>query len=485
MRNEIIFYVNGKRHEVGNEQAGMMLGDYLRYEKFMTGTKIVCAEGDCGACSVLKFNPHVKGTDAQNYIPVNSCVSLVACLDGMSLITIEGLKNNGELHATQKALVENHGTQCGFCTPGFAVTLAGLTEEKLNKKESTISEVEVKNCLTGNLCRCTGYQSIIDAGTNIDMAKCGSLKSRHFSSEQEVELTKVFSESLFLETTEFTFFAPKTMKEAVEYLNEKPDVRIVAASTDLGVLHNKRKAKLTHVMSLHLMDELYLCEVSETQVKLGARVTLTELRHEVKDKVDELADYLDIFASPQIKNNATIVGNVANASPIGDMPTALLALDATLTLESVDGVREVALSEYNLDYKKTVLKKNEIISFITFNIPKSNSDFRLYKNSARKDLDISVVNYGIRVDWDKDSRISDIRLAVGGVAATTIRLRKTETILKGQKVDSALIEKAIATLHTEFTPFSDVRASSGYRHLLIENYFKRSLEKFASAQGGK
>ena len=478
MRNQIVFYLNGKRHNVAGEQAGMMLADYLRYDQALTGTKVVCAEGDCGACSVLRYFPHVSGTDADNYIAINSCITPVATLDASSLLTVESLKDGERLHEAQRSMVDSHGSQCGFCTPGFVMALTGLVEEKLSKKQKAISDKEAKNCLTGNLCRCTGYQAIIDAATKVDLKKEKTLKDRYYDSEQESALKDVYAKSVLVETPKFSFFAPKTMVEAVAYLDKNPDTRIIASSTDLGVVHNKRKINLTKLLSLHLVDELYQIE-STDKVRLGARVTMTEFRHFIKDKVPDIANYIDIFASPQIKNIATIVGNIANASPIGDTPPVFLALGANVLLHGKNGKRSLAISEFFLDYRKTARASDEIITGLEFDLPGKNTSFKAFKNSNRKDLDISAMNMVIQVDWQDDKKevVKDIRIAAGGIAAIPLRLKKTEDALRGQKIDQKLLEKICKDVHQEFTPLSDLRASSAYRRVLVENYLMRFFKQ--------
>ncbi|MFP5385683.1 MAG: FAD binding domain-containing protein [Bacteriovoracia bacterium] len=475
MRKKIVFYLNGIRKEVGAREASMMLAEYLRYDQGLTGTKIVCAEGDCGACSVLRYFPHINGVDAGNYIPVNSCITLVAQLDGSSLVTVDALKKNDDLHETQRAMVECHGSQCGFCTPGFVMALTGLVEEKLSKKEKAIDVQEAKNCMTGNLCRCTGYQPIINAAMSIDLTKCESVKKRFYSEHQEVDLIKTYSQSVIIETPEFTFFAPKTVKDAIDYLKLYPETRLLGSATDLGVIHNKRKTTLTRLLSLHLVNDLYKIDQKGNEIKFGARVTHTEFRHFMKGKLPEFSNYLDIFASPQIKNIGTIVGNIANASPIGDTPPALLVLDATVMIMGPQGEREVPLTKFFLAYRKTSLGPQEIITHVKFNLPEKNSSVRFYKYSNRKDLDISAMNFAVNVKWKDESKkeIIDIAIAAGGLAATPIRFNKTEDYLK-KNFD---IEGAVKELHSEFIPLSDLRASSAYRHVLVENYFRKFFEE--------
>ncbi len=474
MRNKIILYLNGIKKELGPEHASKMLSDYLRYDQGLTGTKIVCAEGDCGSCTVLRYFPHTQNS-AETYLPVNSCITLLATLDGSSLVTIDALAKGNELHEAQRAMVQCHGSQCGFCTPGFVMALTGLVEKKLCDKGVSISETEAKNALTGNLCRCTGYQPILDAAVTIDLAKTESVKNRFYSEEQKRDLNSAFLETADLESQGFSFYAPKSIKEALSYLKDYPETRIIASATDLGVVHNKRKLKLTKLLSLHLMVDFYRLEEKDDFIHVGARVTLAEFRHFLKDKVSEFSHYLDVFASPQIKNIGTVVGNVATASPIGDTPGPLLALNAIVVIESLSGRREVELKDFYLGYRKTSLAPGELISEIKFKRPAKNSSLRFFKTCNRKDLDISAVNLSIHVEWLDEARkeISDISIAGGGLAATPLRFLKTENFLKGKVFDQKQVDLAVKELHLEFNPLSDLRASSAYRHVLVENLFKR------------
>ena len=467
MRNSIVFYLNGKRHSVKGDKASMMLSEYLRYDQCLTGTKVVCAEGDCGACSVLRYFPaNSEGVEDKNFYPINSCISPVAILDGSSLITVEALEKDDTLHEAQRAMVECHGSQCGFCTPGFVMSLAGLVEKKLCKKEKIITEQEAKNSMTANLCRCTGYDAIIDSAKNIDLSKCDSLKSRYFNEDQKHDLLNITSTPVQIISDSYTFEAPTSLHAALECLVKKPNTTIIASSTDLGVVRNKRRTKLNHLLSLHLIEELYQVSEDSNKVTLGARVSMTELRHFLKDRLPEFSRYLDIFASPQIKNIATIIGNIANASPIGDTPPALLALNAKIHMISKDGQRTMPLEDYFIDYKKTALHPEEIITGVTFDLAKQDF-FKIFKSSNRKDLDISTINFSMYISKDEKT----YRIAAGGIAAIPLRLKKTEEFLQQNDLNSNTIYQAIDILHSEFTPLSDVRASSAYRHMLIENYF--------------
>lgn len=471
MRNKITFYLNGIKHHLGPKEASMMLADYLRYEKCLTGTKVVCAEGDCGACSVLRYNPN--DPNSKIYQTFNSCITPVANLDGTSVITVEALKEDERFHEAQRGMIESHGSQCGFCTPGFVMALGGLVEKKLNLGETSIDEQEAKNYMTGNLCRCTGYGPIIDAAVSVDLKRETPLSKRYFDGNQEKELKSCYQSDLLLEGEDYLYYAPTEVKDALDFLENNPDAKIVASATDLGVVHNKRRISLNKLITLSHINDFFRLEEKDGEIYVGANVSLSQLRHFVKDKVEEFANYLDVFASPQIKHIATLIGNVATASPIGDTPTPLLALEANIHLIGKKGERVLPISDFFLDYRKTAIQKGEIIAGISFKVPNKNTSLKFYKNSNRKDLDISAVNFCMKVEWDNDNVAKNCVIAAGGIAATPLRLKDTERLITGKKVDANLIHDGSQNLHKEFTPLSDLRASAAYRHIIVENYFKR------------
>ncbi len=511
MRDKVIFYLNGERREIGLPQAGLMLADFLRYEVGLTGTKIVCAEGDCGACTVLRYFPQATfrtnlkknfkanfKTDSKTnlkkpqFVPVNSCITTVAQMDGSSLVTVDALavhkfdaarSDLTQLSPVQESMVKCHGSQCGFCTPGFVMALQGLVEKKLKKKGDAncrISAADAKNALTGNLCRCTGYQPIIDSAVSLDLKQCQSVADRFFSTIQDKDLRAIIEKPLHLKSDSFEFYAPTSLKAATQYLGRHKDARLLAAATDLGVFHNKRKLRLQKTLSFHLLPELYeIKTVAKKWVSVGARVTLSELRRFIRTLSPEFARLLDLFASPQIKNVATLIGNVANASPIADTPPFLLASDATIELVGPRGRRSISIDDFFIAYRKTAVKHGEFISAIRFLLPTKNEKLQLRKVSARKDLDIAAVNSAFRMTWAKNDSavIEDLRLAIGGVAAIPLRLKKTEKCLIGQTLTVEAIEKAMPILQAEITPLSDVRGSSAYRRVLVENLLRRFLNE--------
>ncbi|MBU6376830.1 MAG: FAD binding domain-containing protein, partial [Bdellovibrionales bacterium] len=436
LRSEVKFALNGQLISVSGEDVSAMLGDFLRKRRSLTGTKIVCAEGDCGACTVLKASPFEtlkRASSGPRYLPVNSCIIPVATLDGASVVTVDGLASKGsherpELHPAQEAMLRCHGSQCGFCTPGFVMALTGLVEKRLERKEtdSPITEKEARNALTANLCRCTGYSPIIQAACSIPLSQCQSVRKRHENSAIRRELVKTTKTSLSLETEEFQIFAPTSLKEAGEFLRKNSKATLVSGATDLGVIHNKRKKRLGQLLSLHLIPELYrLQKKGKNRLLIGSRVTLSDLRDHLKeDLIPEFARFLDLFASPQIKNQATLAGNLANASPIGDTPPFLLVAGTIVHVFSPKAkpsksIREIPIEKFFLGYRKTALKPGEFITAIEIEQPSKSETLVLKKVSQRKDLDISTVNAAFRLKFDsKRERILESRIAYGGVAAT-------------------------------------------------------------------
>lgn len=495
-RDSVLFFLNGTPQSVSGPNAGMMLADYLRIRKNLTGTKVVCAEGDCGACSVLRISPNPT-SDAlfsrtkNRFMPVNSCITSVAQMDGASLVTVDALAETPSSPTlVQQAMVDHHGSQCGFCTPGFVMALTGLVEKKICEgvRSGNCSKAEVKNALTGNLCRCTGYEPIFEAATSVDLKAVTSIQKRFFTPSQKKTILASRKKSLLIEEENYRFYAPLKLSDACQYLVKNKTARLISSGTDLGVVHNKLKIKLDNLVSLHLIDSLYEIKTLKktktrpARLRVGARVDLSQLRRATKKIFPELASFLDLFASPQIKNTATLIGNIGNASPIADTPPFLLATQAVLYVQGPKGKRSLPLDEFFLDYRKTALKKGELIYAIEFEIPEKSEHFGLYKISQRKDLDISTVNAAFRMGP------SGSKIALGGVAAIPLRLKKTETYLnkiefsKDSTANQALIQEAIRVLQSEIKPMDDLRGSSTFRRLVVENLFRKFLREKVGVQ---
>jgi xanthine dehydrogenase small subunit len=474
-RDSVTFMLNGRLQKVQGQAVFSTLADYLRYQLQMTGTKIVCAEGDCGACTVLK----AQSPDSKNlsFEAINSCICLVGQLDGAHIVSIEGLEENSNCHPAQSSMINSDASQCGFCTPGFAMAIAGIYE-----KHKPLNEQDIKNHLTGNLCRCTGYDPILEAAKLCLNQKGESLKSRYLKKANILELKKQTRKSKFIKDNNKIFFIPKNLKELTIIRQKHPNSTLLSAGTDLGVQINKGKAEPLIFISLHAIPELHKIKKTAQSIEVGAKVSLSELRRALPKNAETVKNFLNIFASPQIKNMATLAGNIANASPIADTPAFLLALNAQLKILRTKTKKTISipLKDFYLAYKKTQLIPGDVIVSITFDLPRAKEKVSFKKVSQRRDLDISCVNGGFWMKLSQKGIIEDLRFAMGGVAPYPLRLLKTETQLKGKKLDTIEIKKALETLNKEIHPISDLRGSKEYRlfvgRKLLENFLNESIE---------
>jgi xanthine dehydrogenase small subunit len=461
MRNTIVVYVNGLRCELSPEESFMTLSDFLRYQKSLTGTKVVCAEGDCGACTVLV--KRFDGAAPSRYDSINSCIAFMWQLDLSHIISVEGLKRDGLLHPVQEQMIECHGAQCGYCTPGFICAMASLSEDaKIESFE--MDKKRVQNYLTGNLCRCTGYDSIIEAGMKVDLAKVLPLKDYYDDEKIAQDLTSL-QKSVRVAYQEKIAFIPTTMTEAIKSMSAGQ--KIVSGSTDLGVLHNKGKWQSQEMISLKSIPELHQIKDTKNELIIGARVTLKDVEAATKGSFPAFSDLMHIFASPQIKNSATLVGNMMNASPIADTIPFLKVAEAVIVIESPEGQREMNINDFFLDgYKQMQIKTGEFVSHVK--LPKTTDQFKLYKVSKRKDLDISAVTLAIRYELS-DEVFTKFSIAIGGVAASVLRLKTIEGQMIGQKLSKNTFEKVAQDVQNMIKPLSDVRGSADYRKVLTRN----------------
>ncbi|HVT02003.1 MAG TPA: xanthine dehydrogenase small subunit [Thermoanaerobaculia bacterium] len=467
MAGSIFFYVNGKAVTASGQDAFETVANFLRYRLSATGTKLVCEEGDCGACSVLIGRLNAAG--GIEYQAVNSCIQFVYQIAGTHIITVEGLRRGKDLHPVQEAMVKCHGAQCGFCTPGFVVTMSGMYET-----EGEMTEKRVRDALTGNLCRCTGYEPIIKAAMSIDPAAVGTLNDLYPPAEIVKALTDYRSKSIRVESGGRTFFAPTTVDEALRFKAENPSTVIVQGATDLGVMRNKRGYEPPFVMNLSRVAELGELTVRDNDLHVGATVTLSRLEPIMRERVPEFFEILVLFGAPQIKNAGTLAGNVANASPIADTLPFLYVMGARVELTSTAGSRLVDISSFYLGYKKLDLHPDEIITKIIIPLPRSGSDeiLKLYKVSKRKNLDISTMTAAFRMQLS-GSVMDRVTIALGGVAPTIVRLRKTEEFLTGRQMDRETLRQAGRIARDEISPISDVRGSAEFRSQLTENIFSK------------
>lgn len=454
MRDAITFYLNGQRQVVAGDAAMQTLSRYLRYDVRATGTKIVCEEGDCGACTVLIGR---RENGALRYRPINSCITFLFQVDCTHVVSVEGLARGGKLTPVQDAMVRCHGAQCGYCTPGFIMAMAAMYEG---------GPQDVRAALTGNLCRCTGYEPIIKAANEVrEQPTCEQL---YPSADMLREFASIERESVRVGS----FFKPVELKDAIDFKASNPKCVIVQGATDFGVWCNKRGFTPDAVLSLDAIGGLGDLSIEAGQLRVGGRVTLSQLESFVQDKVPELARVLDRFGSPQIKNAGTLAGNIANASPIADTLPFLYVSDARLELTGRNGTRTVPIASFYRGYKTLDLAADEIITRIVIPLPERTDTLRLYKVSKRSHLDISSFTAAMLMRRSGD-RIGSIRIAYGGVGPMILRLPRTESFLTGKPFSLDTLEDAGAIAKEEITPISDVRGSRDFRLQLAENVLKK------------
>ncbi len=485
-RNTITTAINNQRVSISGENAFRPLAQYLRDELNLTGTKIVCAEGDCGACTVL-IAKDVDCSGKLKFQSVNSCILPLYLIDGAQVVTVEGIgkssegKTEVELSPVQQKMIDKNGAQCGYCTPGFICAMAGMAETFKNEKK-VISVKAVKNYLTGNLCRCTGYQPIIEAMMSVVLDDVESLHDRYYNTEWLKEMKMLQSQSVEIKLATQSLFLPTTVKEALAIKSNNSAVRIIAGSTDIGVVVNKGKLETPNVMSLYHIAELAEIKVEGQYLKVGATVTLSDFEYACETHFPEMAKMIHIFASHQIKNQATLIGNMVNASPIADTIPFLMVCDAIVVVQDESGTREIAIKDFYQGYRKIDLKNSEIVTAVKIPLLRVGEQLKLYKVSMRKDLDISAVTFAGRVMLD-GHKIKDIKLAYGGVAATVIRLPQMEKELTAESFSNALFANKANDLKNYMTPLSDLRASSEYRLMVSKNYLKKFARELCQELG--
>ncbi|WP_164658513.1 xanthine dehydrogenase small subunit [Tropicibacter sp. Alg240-R139] len=448
---DITFLLNGETVELTGVSPTATLLDWLREERHLRGTKEGCNEGDCGACTVMI-------SDADGAKALNSCILFLPQLHGKAIRTVEGVgESDGALHPVQDAMIEHHGSQCGFCTPGFVMSMTAAHANGATNHDTQ---------LAGNLCRCTGYAPIIRAAE---------------ACEDKPVPTWVNNDRAFVlpDTSETAddgpAHAPTSSDELAAVYAANPDATIIAGATDVGLWVTKQLRDLNSVIFLNRCDNLKSVEVTEANVRFGAMVDMNTVGDTLSDLHPSYAEMVRRYASVQVRHAATIGGNIANGSPIGDNPPALIALGATLHLRKGDTRRDVLLEDFFIDYGKQDRKPGEFVEAVSF--PRQPDTLKCYKLSKRFDQDISAVCgcFSITVEG---GTVTDARIAFGGMAGIPKRAASVEAALLGQPWTATTITTAKAMFDTDFTPLTDMRASAEYRletaRTLLERYFAES-----------
>ena len=467
----IRFLLDGNVHEVANVAPTTTVLNYLRENLQRTGTKEGCAEGDCGACTVVVAEP---GSQGVRFRSINSCIQFLPVLNGKALYTVESLKkisNNG-LHPVQQAMVDSHGSQCGFCTPGFVMSLFALY-----RNNASPARAEIDDALSGNLCRCTGYQPIIRAAhrmydygqDRIDEEELGR-RLEEIRPGGPLELSVQDSSC---PEARGVYFAPASLSELAELLVRYPDATILAGGTDVGLWVTKQYRELPVIIHIGQVGELEYIDETGGRLEIGATVSLTDAFAALEKHYPDLFEIMRRFASPPIRNAGTLCGNIANGSPIGDTMPALISLGAVLVLRCGSKVRELPLDEFYLDYQVTALQQSEFVQAVQVPLRRGAVEhFRSYKIAKRYDQDISAVcgAYFLRLE---SGIVADARICYGGMAAVPQRARHCEGALRGRHWDEATVEAAITAMEEDYKPLTDMRATSAYRRRVAGNLLKR------------
>ncbi|TMJ35247.1 MAG: xanthine dehydrogenase small subunit [Alphaproteobacteria bacterium] len=460
VRDKIRFLRRGRVVMYGSATPTRTVLDYLRLEEKSRGTKEGCNEGDCGACTVA------LGTLRDGrviYEPVNACIMLMGQLHGKELVTVDDLADGGTLHPTQQSMVDRHGSQCGFCTPGFVMALFTLYHS--GKKPA---RQDIVDHIAGNLCRCTGYRPIVDAAPD---ACTGRAIDRWAKAEKEtVRQLQALNDSgdIFVGTQERFLAVPAKAETLAQLAAEHPDATIVAGSTDVGLWITKQLRDLPKIIHTCGVAELHAITDTGDMLSLGAAATYSEAERHLSAIDPDVAEVLRRLGAKQVRASGTVGGNVANGSPIGDMPPMLIALGAALHLRHGNDMRKLAIEDFFIAYGKQDRKPGELVWRLDIPKLKRNEAFRAYKISKRFDQDISAACGAFCITLQK-GKVAEARIAFGGMAATPKRAAATENALVGRDWSEASVKAAMAALDKDFAPITDMRASAGYRCSVARN----------------
>jgi xanthine dehydrogenase small subunit len=457
------FQLNGQMRSENAVSPSMTVLDYLRLNARLTGTKEGCAEGDCGACTIVMAP---LGDETSHYIAVNSCLMMMPQLDGHAVLTVEGLAGrDGALHSVQKSLVEADATQCGFCTPGFVMAMFAFAHGAEERSDETIHEA-----LAGNLCRCTGYRPIVEA-CRVMQADPPGCSGTNPDAPDPMEKYQSASQ---------LYLAPRTLDQMAEAKASHPDAIILAGGTDLGLRVSKDRVTFPAIISTRGVDALREINDDNGVLTIGGCVTYTQALPYLDKHFPSFATLVRRIGSRQIRNLGTFAGNLANASPIGDTIPCLMSLGAEITLRSRKGERCVAVEDFILGYRKTALAVDEFIRSIAIPLLPAGTRFTAYKLSKRFDQDISTVVAAFRLRVD-DGKMSELRAAYGGMAAQAARAKAVETSIIDKPWTAEALKDIDAALARDFQPMTDHRGTDAYRLRAAANLIRRLQAETADA----